>query len=86
MMKGKLVVWYPTKEFLDFIVERDYDFQIYERQVSNYWKQVDEVSISNYERGAYDGIVGLAALFDNEPLQQESKAWSSTPIWPWRGL
>ena len=60
---GKLEVSEPTKNFIEFLTAKGFEFQVQQRN-----GHVNYVTIPEYTLGSYEGMVGTGAWFNDRFL------------------
>ena len=71
-----LVVWDPTKEFLEFIEKSNFLTEKITAKrckvVNGYtesYEIISQILVRDYPLGSFDGIVGVSATYDGEPFE-----------------
>lgn len=64
-MKGELIVYDPTDKFIKWVINQKGIVYSSEKDV---YEQVRKLTMKNYSMGSYDGILGVAATFNDKPL------------------
>jgi len=59
-----LVVWYPTRKFLNFLDSNNIPYRVRR----NDYGHIRKVTVETYRLGSFSGCIGNAAKFNGRPI------------------